>query len=526
MKKRHVIVLLSLVLLVSCGKLDFESLETGKPYFGHCQDKGCVLVVDQVEAGNLKGRVYLDEGDLVAQPLGFTSDLKDNGKGRLWIDDGEKRLAKVSLNKGSIKGTVDGNAFVLSLVPETDFSFKSQFKDPCFKVVMEQGRVYARNVRGYWTSYPETGEEFMTIYLRKSFDLVAKERLDLDMDIYYPATPPGEGRRPLLLLIHGGAFFNGDKQSVGYPEMARHFASRGYVVSSINYRLGFKPSADAVDCAGYRALQDAHAAVCYLIDNADEFGIDTTKIFAAGTSAGAITALNLAFMEEDNRPACTYHIGPINAVAGDHDRPFHVNAVVNMWGAVHDLSMINNSPGTSILSFHGDADHIVPYAFGYPFDGVFETPVDGIFDFFGTSVNEVVFNPMQGSKAIHDKAVAMGRRSELHTVEGGDHSLHVDCGRLSHYFYDTIIPNMTRFLYEEIVGGQAVRLDRDGAWFDVVGADHVAELHWRVDGGVVMACQGDARAKLLFFGDATEHSVTIGGKYRNGVEFNEKQSVY
>jgi acetyl esterase/lipase len=91
--------------------------------------------------------------------------------------------------------------------------------------------------------------------------------------------------------------------------MGHYFAERGYVVASINYRLGFFPLAPSVDRAGYRALQDAHAAVCYLIANADEFGIDTSNIFAAGTSAGAITALNLAFMEEKNRPESTKENG-------------------------------------------------------------------------------------------------------------------------------------------------------------------------------------------------------------------------
>ncbi len=464
------------------------------------------------------------------------------------------------------------------------------YMEPLYDVAVEQGRVYAHDVKGHWSSYPDTGEDFGTIFINKVKDVAINHDLDLDMDIYYPKEPMMQSRRPLLLLIHGGAFYNGDKQDAGYPEMGRHFAERGYVVASINYRLGFKPLAPDVDRAGYRAVQDAHAAVCYLIGNASEFGIDTSRIFVAGTSAGAITALNLAFMREENRPESTKKdgirgwvstttqtivdwfgqgihaignlfnrdwdiggegfaeklgldsdLGPINAVSGTNDNIFKVEAVVNMWGAVHDLSMLKNSPETSILSFHGDADRIVPYGYGYPFDHVLEPNVDevisnlpgsmmGVADWMrnwvtsGRPVNEWAFNPMYGSKAIHDKATAMGMRTELHTAEGGGHSLHVDPYQhgLSDYFDETILPAMTRFLCEEMVGGQVVQIvEEPDGWYQAIGTDNVAELHWTVEGGKVAKNDGKDRVKVKFDGKTATHSVTVCGRYLNGVEFRE-----
>lgn len=468
--------------------------------------------------------------------------------------------------------------------------YKPMYRHPIYDVAEEQGRVYAHGVKGYWSTYSDNGEDFGTIYLNKVSQMTSTKDLDLDMDLYYPKTVAAQARKPLLLLIHGGAFYNGDKQAIGYPEMGRYFAERGYVVASINYRLGFKPLAADVDRAGYRAVQDAHAAVCWLIDNADEFGIDTACIFAAGTSAGAITALNLAFMQEENRPATTRSggvkgwvssttkrivgvvdqavqfiaglfdsdysldsdrickqlgldsdLGPINAVSGSTDRPFRIKAVVNMWGAVHDLSMLKNSPQTGILSFHGDADRIVPYAYGYPFNEVLDPFVDnviyGLPDFMqplaglmrrwvtdDKPINEFAFNPMHGSKAIHDKASAMGMRNELHTLEGGGHSLHVDDYRdeLSDYFTDIILPNMNRFLCEEMVGGPIVQVvEESDGWYKATGTGNVAELHWVVEGGKVVKKDGKARVKVKFDGDATRHTVLVCGKYRNGVEFKE-----
>lgn len=468
--------------------------------------------------------------------------------------------------------------------------FKPMYKEALYEVAEEQGRVYAIKVEGYWSTYPDTGEEFGTIYANRATELASTNELDLDMDLYYPVDTAKGARHPLLLLMHGGAFYNGDKHDIGFPEMGHHFAERGYVVASINYRLGFKPLAPDVDRAGYRAVQDAHAAVCYLIANADEFGIDTTCIFAAGTSAGAITALNLAFMREHNRPESTRKngvkgwlatatetivgllgkgihaigslfnkdwnldgknvcqqlgldtdLGPINAVSGKNDRPFRVKAVVNMWGAVHDLAMLKNSPQTDILSFHGDADNIVPYGHGYPFNQVLdpyvEQFIEGLPGFMsgiavwmrdwvtsGKPINEWAFNPMQGSKAIHDKATAMNMRSELHTAPGRGHSLHMgaDGKSLCEYFYDTILPVMTRFLCEEMAGGQIVdlRLEPDN-WFSVTGTDNVAEIYWGVEGGKISKKEGDYRVKVKFDTDAKQHSVTVCGKYNNGMEFRE-----
>lgn len=590
MRKLVYAVVVGILLLSSCNRLDFNEFQTGQPYVGHYQGQTCVVIFDNVWQGGLNGRIYLDDDSPSVKPLGFVSDLGSKGDGRLVVVSTELELKKVSLKNGVIQGQVENVSFSLSLVPNEHLSFRPQYKAPCYDVAEEKGRVYARDVEGYWMRYPDTREDFATIYINKVSSLSSTKKLNLDMDLYYPKDTTC-WKRPLLLLIHGGAFYNGDKQSMGYPEMGQHFAELGYVVASINYRLGFTPFPGDVDRAGYRALQDAHAAVCYLMDNADEFGIDTTMMFAAGTSAGAITALNLAFMHEEDRPATTKEggvkgwmsekckkvlglidegvsfvsglfnrdwgfdmdkickmlgldsdLGPINAVAGSLDRPFKIKAVVNMWGAVHDLAMLSNSPETSILSFHGDADPIVPYQYGYPFDKVLEPYADDILTSLpsflqgmalmaqkwvtqGKPLNEWAFSPMRGSKEIHDKVSSMKNwrgRNELHTLAGADtHSLHVDGGELTDYFHDTIIPNMTRFLYEEIVGGKTLQLVQNGMWFEAVDADNVADLHWQVEGGVVIDHQGDHKVKVLFFGDAKKHAVAACGRYRNGVEFRE-----
>lgn len=585
MKVYHCLTTFCFLVLASCSRIDFEQIEIGKPYVGVCENKDCAVVFDRAEEKDMRGRLYFDEGSPVAEPELFTANLKKKGKGNLQIAGSTKPLKRVSLKRGKLQGKTDGKSFSLTLQQGYDERFRPMYQEPCYKMATEK-RTYARNVKGFWMSYPDTGEDFGNIYLGKVMNLLTPKDLDLDMDLYYPGEPDSLPR-PLLVLIHGGAFYNGDKQAEGYPEMGRHFAERGYVVASINYRLGFKPLAADVERAGYRALQDAHAAVCYLIAHAKEFGIDTTKIFAAGTSAGAITALNLAFMHEENRPETTREggtgewisnginnitkeadnvarrllgvdlgindlcrnlglepdLGPIGAVSQPRDRQFEVKAVVNMWGAAYDLGMLSNSPNTSILSFHGNADRIVPYAYGYPFDGVLDPYVDKVFNHLpsplrpiavygldwvsnGKPIHEFLFNPMQGSKAIHDKACTMHMRSELYTAPGRGHSLHVDEHRnLTGYFTDSILPVMTRFLCEEMAGGTGVRLQQSGTWYEATGTDNVAELHWRVEGGAIVTQQGENRSKVLFFSDTPRHAITAEGRYKNGVEFSETMVV-
>jgi acetyl esterase/lipase len=93
------------------------------------------------------------------------------------------------------------------------------------------------------------------------------------LDVYVPdvATAP----RPLMVWIHGGAWYGGDKAAP--PGMG--LLTRGYVVASINYRL----SSEAVFPA---QIFDCKAAVRFLRGHAREFGIDPNRIGIWGESAG------------------------------------------------------------------------------------------------------------------------------------------------------------------------------------------------------------------------------------------------
>ena len=53
------------------------------------------------------------------------------------------------------------------------------------------------------------------------------------MDVYKPAGD-SEVNRPLIIYMHGGSFYGGDKVMTDCVDFCESFAKRGYVCASIN----------------------------------------------------------------------------------------------------------------------------------------------------------------------------------------------------------------------------------------------------------------------------------------------------
>ncbi len=167
----------------------------------------------------------------------------------------------------------------------------------------------------------------------------------LELDLYAP-TGDTVTSRPAIVWVHGGSFCCGNKTSPEIVDQANVFATKGFVAASIEYRLapgGCSAGGPTATCitAIQHALDDAQAAVAFLRANAATYGIDATRIAINGTSAGAITALNVGYSNEES---------PNSAVT----------AAVSLSGA-HILGAF--TPGDApALMFHGSADTVVPYA--------------------------------------------------------------------------------------------------------------------------------------------------------------------
>ncbi|HET6665582.1 MAG TPA: alpha/beta hydrolase [Acidimicrobiales bacterium] len=192
----------------------------------------------------------------------------------------------------------------------------------------------------------------------------------LQLDVYAPAGDTVT-ERPAIVWIHGGSFAFGNKTSPEIVDEATTFAKKGFVNVSINYRLSSNGCTTVtVECltAIVDAKHDAQAAVRFLRAHADDYGVDESRIATAGTSAGAITALNVGYGPED---------------VGDSGNPGFastVRAAVSLSGA---RILTTPNPGeAAALLFHGTADGLVPYQ--WALDTVAEAKAAGLQAFLTT----------------------------------------------------------------------------------------------------------------------------------------------
>ncbi|MCH9751514.1 MAG: alpha/beta hydrolase [Alphaproteobacteria bacterium] len=174
--------------------------------------------------------------------------------------------------------------------------------------------------------------------------------------------------RPLVLLIHGGGFRQGSKTSSGWNERARDAVARGYVAAAINYRLipddpvisaEFDPVRTDLITANVdqdwdnntvevfaggitAAVEDTVAALRYLESNSPaDRCIDMSKIGIWGGSAGAITAMHVAYGLD------TYSI--------TYPKPA---VVIDYWGMVFLDGMIGASEAPLFI-LHGGNDNLI-----------------------------------------------------------------------------------------------------------------------------------------------------------------------
>ena len=177
------------------------------------------------------------------------------------------------------------------------------------------------------------------------------QEVDLLLDVYRPTVAPGS-KAPAVLLIHGGNFIGGSKEAGIMEAEALHFARAGYVVFNMNYRL--EGSTYLVQLSAVReAVHDAKAAVRFIVDQAESFGVDPTRIAAWGESAGGITAISMNSVSSEGS-------------SGNPGLSSNISAAVSLSGTMWPFLVA--SPRNEVLrdtpwfNVHSKADSVV-----YPF---------------------------------------------------------------------------------------------------------------------------------------------------------------
>ena len=262
--------------------------------------------------------------------------------------------------------------------------------------------------------------------------------VSLKLDVYQPACDTATNR-PLIVFAHGGGFVAGDKSDASYVLLAQGLAQMGYVVASINYRLGFPTSGAAAqygfNSAIMRGLHDGRAAVRFMRDKAlnggNPYKTNPNKIIFSGASAGAIIALHLAY--ENTSAEMNMNCGGqpgtnSTSIQGNSNSltcASTVIAIVAVSGGIRDLSWIQTNDIPVYLA-HGTNDGTVPYGSG-SFGGFF---------------------PIEGSKTINTKCNSTGTVHCFTPMYGQDHvpsnpAYNDTVATISRNFMEKILCNIT-----------------------------------------------------------------------------------
>ena len=244
-------------------------------------------------------------------------------------------------------------------------------------------------------------------------------------DIYEPAGDT-EVDRPLLIYIHTGNFLPqylngsavGAKNDSCAVELCTRYAKMGYVVASIDYRLGWNPLASTQSertyqliNAAYRGVQDARTAVRYFrmaeATMGDPYGIDPNMIGYMGEGTGGyvsyaastISDYNDIILDDMGAPIAKFWYDPgdgsfipmvIQEVNGDPEATSDgyapgsafgvadpvqlcvanhvgyssdVSFQVNLGGALGDLNWLD-AGDPAMISFQSPVDQFAPYTTG------------------------------------------------------------------------------------------------------------------------------------------------------------------
>jgi acetyl esterase/lipase len=202
---------------------------------------------------------------------------------------------------------------------------------------------------------------------KQTFIYAVKGADTLRLDYY--DTPVVADNKPCLIFLYGGGFANGRRDDPGFIPFYTRLVNAGYTVMAIDYRLGMKnfkaqvnPEQDQLQVFNQvidvfersvtMAVEDLFDATAYVVEHAAEWRIDTSKIIACGSSAGAITVLQGA-----------YELCRSGALKARLPEGFNYAGVISFAGAIFSRNGRLEWPvlPSPILLFHGDTDKDVPY---------------------------------------------------------------------------------------------------------------------------------------------------------------------
>lgn len=183
-----------------------------------------------------------------------------------------------------------------------------------------------------------------------------KDGEELKLDIYFPESIHSNSNLPTIVWMHGGGFSGGNREAPDETKFCHEITKRNFIAVSISYRLTRKNTKEGFGCdcpkevkieTFQKASEDYLDAVKYLIQNKEKFKIDSEKIIAGGSSAGAEGILNAIFLKEKR--------------FGNKYENIHFAGFISLAGASVKEVEIDEENSIPALFFHGAKDDVVPF---------------------------------------------------------------------------------------------------------------------------------------------------------------------
>jgi len=260
----------------------------------------------------------------------------------------------------------------------------------------------------------------------------------LELDFYEP--DPSEEyleKRPLVLMFFGGSFVTGSKEDTSIKTWCDNLAHLGYACAAVEYRLdnifNFALPNQGVRAA-YRAIQDGRAAIRFLLEDPNNFGFNIASdyIYTGGESAGAITAIHIAYLDETERPTETFNsdMGCLDCSGNNYVQPFSIAGIVDLWGATLDLNYIDKAEDVPMIIIHGDNDNVVPYTSGSPF-------------------NIALLPTVYGAVPLDNKMTTENISHQFYPYLGEGHTIYGNQSSFPNQFWKPIFTQSTEFMYNK-----------------------------------------------------------------------------
>lgn len=226
-----------------------------------------------------------------------------------------------------------------------------------------------------------TGEPASTVDLLMNYSVIPNvtytvgDNVECKLDAYV-RRGPDTGPFPTVVLIHGGGWVAGTKESSMMNVLP--YLAMGFSAVNVEYRLARVSLAPA-------AVEDCRLALRWVFKNARTYGFDSTRIIVTGGSAGGHLALMTGMLspeagfdsprEWDQNPVPMSVAAIVNwfgitdvkdLLAGPNRQQY----AVSWFGSMPDREQaaVRVSPLTyvrkglpPIITIHGDNDNLVPY---------------------------------------------------------------------------------------------------------------------------------------------------------------------